>query len=421
MQQVLFHIPFLNIPIYGFGVMLFAAFVICDLISSWRARKEGVDPLHVHDLAVWIFISGIIGARITYMIQYRQPIRQFFAIWQGGLVFYGSFIGGVIGFSLAYYFILRKHRLPVLKMLDICAPSVAMGLCLGRIGCLLNGCCFGNVACTECPAIHFPLSAPPRFAYVRAGYQTAAGFTLLDRHEDDPRAVVGAIETGSPTEQAGVETGDRIVALNGLQNDIIVDVPGDPATLARLADQLKLQGRSDADVPGLLRIRFADPDSYRKDIKQVREQAQAMGLHIGIRDVFVDLLDANWPRGEKDLQLTVVRAGAAEPIALPAFRPLTLGLHPTQIYESISTSLIFLLVILFMPFRRHYGEALALFMVCYSVHRFLNEMLRNDTDPVFLNMTLSQNGSIIMLLAGIALLQWAQRSEPLAPSASEGA
>lgn len=419
MQQVLFHIPFLNIPIYGFGVMLFAAFVICDLISSWRARKEGVDPIHVHDLAVWIFISGIIGARVTYMIQYRQPIRQFFAIWQGGLVFYGSFIGGVIGFALAYYFILRKHRLPVLKMLDICAPSVAMGLCLGRIGCLLNGCCFGNVACSACPAIHFPLSAPPRFAYVGAGYQTAAGFTLIDRHEDDPRSVVGAIQSASPAERAGVETGDRIIAVNGLHNEIIVDVRGDPGALARLADQLQLQGRSNDEVPGQLRIKFADPQSYRKDITQVRDQAQAAGLHTGVRDVFVDMLEANWPRGEKDLQLTVVRAGAAESLALPAFRPLTLGLHPTQIYESISTLLIFLLLILFMPFRRHYGEALALFMVCYSVHRFLNEMLRNDTDPVFLNMTLSQNGSIVMLLAGIGLLLWARQSEPLAASPAQ--
>src|SRR5262249_29681324 len=151
---------------YGFGVMLFFAFIICTWLASWRAKKEGVSPVILQDLAIWIFIGGIIGARIVYMIQYHQPISQFFLIWQGGLVFYGSAIGGLAGYGLAYYFVLRKQSVSTWKIADIIAPSAAIGLCLGRVGCLLNGCCYGNVACPHCWGLQFPLSAPARMTLV---------------------------------------------------------------------------------------------------------------------------------------------------------------------------------------------------------------------------------------------------------------
>lgn len=418
MQQVLFRIPFLDIPIYGFGVMLFVAFIVCSLVSGWRARKDGVDPSYVHDMAVWIFLSGIIGARITYMIVNRQSIWQFFEIWKGGLVFYGSFIGGIVGFAVHYCFFLRKHQLSVPKLMDIIAPSVAIGLCLGRLGCLLNGCCFGNVACAHCPAVHFPLSAPPRFAYVAAGYQTAVGFVLRERQNDDPRSVVGLIEAGSPAEQSGLQPNDRIVAVNGLPNDIIAEVNDfqRPEAVRALAEELQLPTASSNQLPGQLRIKFADIEDYQRQIGKVRELALAARLGIITTDRFADMI-LDWPRGEKYLTLTVARAGHEEPIALPAFMPVTIGLHPTQIYESISTFLIFLLLIAFFPFRRHYGEAMALFMLCYAVHRFLNEMLRNDTDPVFgTGMTLSQNGSILMLIGGLALLMWSRGNPITSPA-----
>jgi phosphatidylglycerol:prolipoprotein diacylglycerol transferase len=92
-----------------------------------------------------------------------------------------------------------------------------------------------------------------------------------------------------------------------------------------------------------------------------------------------------------------------ETIDLPAFTPWTLKLHPTQIYESISTLLLFFLLMAYYPFRRHDGEVMVIFIIGYSIHRFLNEMLRNDTDPVAFGMTLSQNGSILFLVVGLIL------------------
>src|SRR5437762_2998928 len=122
MQQVLFWIPIKTdwtpdgIPIYGFGMMLFLAFVVCTWLAGRRAQKEGIAKEHIQDLAIWIFVGGIVGARIVYMIQYDVPLWQFHRIWEGGLVFYGSAIGGLIGYTLAYFFIIRKYGLSTWKM-----------------------------------------------------------------------------------------------------------------------------------------------------------------------------------------------------------------------------------------------------------------------------------------------------------------
>lgn len=347
MRQVLFRIPIPNpwfpegFPIYGFGFMLFLAFITCTWIAGRRSRKEGVNPLYVQDLAIWIFVAGIIGARITYMIQYREfikePLIEFFQIWNGGLVFYGSAIGGVIGFLLAYRFIIQKHDLALWQLADIIAPSVAWGLMLGRVGCLCNGCCYGDVACPNCPQLHFPAHSPPALdLLVPSGWQTAAGFLMNDARQ------VTVVEPGSAAADAGLQKGDV-----------------------------------------LLRANDHDLRSYGD---------------------FWTYLKYDWPRGQNDLTLTVLRDG--KEMTLPAFIPQTLGLNPTQIYEMVSMFLLFLFLNAYYPFRRRFGEVFALLVICYAIHRFLNEMLRNDTKPVAFDMTLSMNLSIVFLVIALPLFFW---------------
>jgi prolipoprotein diacylglyceryltransferase len=363
MRQVLFHLPG-GIPIFGYGFMLFLAFVACTIYASWRAQREGIAKEMLQDLAIWIFVCGILGARITFMIQYHKPFADIYKIWDGGLVFYGSAIGGAVGYFLAYYFVLRKYQVPTWKTADIVAPCIAIGLCLGRLGCFLNGCCYGNVACaeTECsllhfpPAVNFPLSSPSMDdSMVQRGYQTLGGFTL---NSEDNKARVDQVEPKSPAAEAGLQAEDVIVEVNGQ----------------------KIKQYYNGKDP-------EDPESLW------------------------GYLFWNWPRGETKLELTVERGEGQEKklVPLKPYYPVTLGLHPTQLYESISMVLVFLLLLAYYPFRRHDGELLVLLMLCYPVHRFLNEMLRKDTAPVFLGMTLSQNGSILVFAAALVLGWWLWR------------
>src|SRR4051794_19316074 len=96
MHQVLFTIPGLNITLYGFGLMLTLGMLGGMNLAAWRAKRVGLDPDQVFDLALWVLLGGIIGARAFWLIQYGHKLKSFFDIfrvWEGGIVFYGSAFG----------------------------------------------------------------------------------------------------------------------------------------------------------------------------------------------------------------------------------------------------------------------------------------------------------------------------------------
>src|SRR5262245_19361432 len=100
MQQVLLRIPVADIHLHAFWLMLVIAVFDCTWLARRRADREGIPRERIQDLAIWIFLGGVIGARIVYMIQYKQPIQQFFRLWEGGIVFYGGALGGLIGYIM---------------------------------------------------------------------------------------------------------------------------------------------------------------------------------------------------------------------------------------------------------------------------------------------------------------------------------
>jgi phosphatidylglycerol:prolipoprotein diacylglycerol transferase len=129
--------------------------------ASRRSLREGIAAEKILDLGPWLIIGAIAGARLLFVLTFwreefaGKPLLEIFAVWRGGLVYYG----GLIGASLACVFYARLKQLPLWKLADILAPSIALGHVFGRLGCLLNGCCYGK-ACNLPWAIHFPADNP---------------------------------------------------------------------------------------------------------------------------------------------------------------------------------------------------------------------------------------------------------------------
>ncbi len=121
-------------------------------------------------------------------------------------------------------------------------------------------------------------------------------------------------------------------------------------------------------------------------------------------EVLTRCLVYQWPRGKTQLRLTVKHRGETQETDLPAIEPRTLGLHPTQLYEVVSMLLLFLVLTAYYPLRRRDGQVIAVLMVGYGIHRYLNELLRDDPRPKgFESYT-----SIFLIVAGIVLWLYLQ-------------
>ena len=264
MRQVLFTIPvFGGLKVFGYGSMLVLAFIGSTWLAAWRARREKLNPDVILDMAFWIFFIGLVGARLLYCFQYWgdqvKTVWDVVQYWKGGIVYYGGILGGTLAF-----FVYRHFRpFPLRPYLDALAPAIMVGTLFGRLGCFLNGCCYGD-QCNLPWAVSFPRFSPP----------------WDDQHT------------------------------HGL-------IPADAAR--------------------------------------------------------------------------------------------SLPVHPTQLYSSLDSLIILVLLTAFYPLRRRDGEVLGLLMVTYPITRFLIEYLRNDEGVFFAGFTISQNISIVLLLGGLAYWLWLSR------------
>lgn len=180
--------PAASLPIFGYGCMLLVGFLAAIKLAQWRAAQIGIDRDLVFDAGFWILIGGVIGARLWYLAQYHDDvfaakqgwdvIVAVFNLTQGGMVVYGGMLLGTVAF-FAYCFRVR-HKVGTLNMADIVMPSVFIGMGFGRIGCLLNGCCYGGPC--ELPwGIRFPAGSVTWQALVHRGFleETAAATFAL--------------------------------------------------------------------------------------------------------------------------------------------------------------------------------------------------------------------------------------------------
>ena len=130
-------------PVYWYGIMIAAAFLACITHLSVLGRREGRSYGFVSDLGFWIMVAGVIGARSAYVLAnlsyFANEPSQIMRVDQGGLVYYGGFIGAALA-SIIYA---RLKRVPLLPFADFVITALPLGQAIGRIGCFLNGCCYG--------------------------------------------------------------------------------------------------------------------------------------------------------------------------------------------------------------------------------------------------------------------------------------
>lgn len=154
MKPVLFSLG--PLTFHAFGMMIALGVLASLVLMKKRARQTGFPGSEeVFDFVFVILLSGFLGARLYYVLQhfssYAASPLKVFALWEGGLVFYGGLIGALLGF----YLYLRRKKIPFLKGMDFILPFVALTQAFGRIGCFLNGCCYGKI-CDLPWAVKFP-------------------------------------------------------------------------------------------------------------------------------------------------------------------------------------------------------------------------------------------------------------------------
>lgn len=355
MQPIVFTIPFIDRDIPGYGLMLMLGFLISIYWAVRRADRSGANSDVILDVGFIALIGGIVGCRAMFVWHYSD---QFFlgdgfmpTLWRiidvsrGGMEYYGGFVLALI-LVLLY---LRWKRVSIRWYADIIAPSAALGLAIGRIGCFLNGCCYGG-ACDLPWAISFPSGSPPSVVHWERGTPGAA-----------------------LPQQLLFEMGDT-----GVMYPLMRE------SLAATADEVAA-----ADA------READAEKAYRDLKEQGGAAAAQveaakRKYIEAKRPFYDIRE-NMKRYE--MTLAQIKALAAQHRSVPV--------HPTQLYSTLTALLIALSLNAIYWRRTRDGQVLCALLIVEPVTRYLIEIIRADNPLDSFGGSISQSIAIVLTLAGV--------------------
>jgi phosphatidylglycerol:prolipoprotein diacylglycerol transferase len=321
-------------------------------LPFYRGVQRGLDPEMLLSLATWMFVSGIVGARLFYVIEYwerfqkptlMETVAGIANLTQGGLVVFGSMLAGGAAMVVFIY----RHKLPGLALADLIAPGVVLGAALGRIGCFLNGCCYGGISDVAW-AVEFPATSPAYIDQAQRGQLFVHG--LIFKGAGSEPAEIAEVESGSPAERVGLKPGHRVIAINGRPVESVE------------AAQFELLGTYGEGRP---------------------------------------------------LTIDVAGESPSKTWAIEGPPPRSHPVHPAQLYSMIDGLLLCFFLLAYEPYRRRDGELTALLLTIHPVYRFLVEVIRVDESAVFqTGLSISQNISIGIFLGGICLWIYVQRRPP---------
>jgi len=431
-----------GLPIHGYGMMMLLAVVSGMGLAVYRARRVGVDPDMMFSLAFWMILPGILGARTVYVCEYW--VRDFWpeyknGFWaliiaivnvpKGGLVVYGAFFGGMLGLGL----FCRRYRLPLLATIDLISPSMLLGLALGRVGCLLNGCCYGG-PCDLPWKVTFPWNSPVHQHEAEEGMAGVFGLTFRDGPHGLP--VIDSVAPDSPAACQGLVAGMEIEEINGRSvaakkgvtckeqaaravlgidriellfrgndNEVSFGPIDDPPAAQTIGSPLKIYGLEIAGRDGqdavVSHLRRQSPE-YSAGIREGMRVESISGRKVGTIGQLRQLLDDH--RGHPWLRIHP--AGQSQPVELAVDRPLprSPAVHPTQLYSTIDALILCFLLLVYDRFHRRDGALTALMMTIYPITRFLIEKLRTDEADIWgTGLHISQNISLGILAAALCL------------------
>jgi phosphatidylglycerol:prolipoprotein diacylglycerol transferase len=130
--------------LHTYGVLLAIAFLAGLWVASRQAKKAGLDSTRITDMAVWVLIAGLLGAKLLLVAvdwrYFTSNPGELFMLFKSGGVFYGGLLGGIL---VAWWYV-RRYELPGWQVADVLAPGVVIGQAIGRLGCFAAGCCWGE-------------------------------------------------------------------------------------------------------------------------------------------------------------------------------------------------------------------------------------------------------------------------------------
>ena len=383
MHPILWELPLVDYPIRSYGFMLMIGFFSAAYIAAKRAEKVRANPDVVLNCAIFALIGSMIGARLFYVVHYweqfalkDQPLKAILDISRGGMELFGGIAGAMV-FVLVYLMIRRDS---IRMYLDILVPGLMWGLAFGRLGCFLNGCCWGGVCqgtVAENWGVTFPYGSP---AHVQQ---------YKDRQVKVPAELLAAVPPG------------RFFPI--LREQVFMN-PEDRGKHARALEQ----ARKDHEY-----FQKLNPDSEatkqaRREVEQLKKQAEKEEQeHAAINRSLRTYSSSEYP-GQK------ITPSELEDLAGES---RSLAVHPTQLYATINAFFAsFFLAWLFRVRRRH-GVVFAAWLMTYPLTRLILENIRVDNPTDTFGLTVSSALSLAMVLVGAALLVWFRRLPEISPHA----